>query len=78
MSKAIPNAVTVRQLLKLCQEQVKKGNGDKDVVISGDDEGNEFHTLFYGFVDTEEGINYYAEAGMLHDNNNPKDCVILG
>ena len=39
--------ITVKQLLKACKEEVAKGNGDKHILISGDDEGNSFHELFY-------------------------------
>lgn len=31
--------VTVKQLLKLCQEEVKKGNGEKFIVVADDNEG---------------------------------------
>ena len=34
------NQMTVKQLLKLCQEEVKKGNGDKFIVVADDNEGN--------------------------------------
>ena len=78
MSKMIPNAVTVKILLELCEEQVKKGNGDKDVGISCDDEANGYHTLFYGFQDDKSQIQAANDIGILHDNNDPEDCVLLG
>lgn len=37
--------VTVNRLLEFCKEQVKKGNGDKRILISDDDEGNGFQTV---------------------------------
>ena len=43
--------LTVNQLLKECLEQISKGNGEKRVFISTDDEGNGFHNLFYGLTD---------------------------
>ena len=42
-------AFTINQLLKACLEQQKKGNGNKRILISGDDEGNSYHELFYLF-----------------------------
>ena len=42
--------MTVRRLLALCQQQVEKGNGDKNIVISDDNEGNGYHGMFYGFT----------------------------
>ena len=31
--------ITIKQLLKACKEEIAKGNGDKYILISGDDEG---------------------------------------
>ena len=45
--------ITVKDLLKACQEQVDKGNGDKGILISRDDEGNGYHSLFYLFSNCE-------------------------
>ena len=68
--------VTVKQLLEICKEQIEAGNGDKVVLISDDDEGNGFHTLFYGFLSDPEKIRVYQ--GQFHDGNDPDDVVILG
>ena len=65
--------LTVKQLLKACIEQVSLGNGDKHIVISSDDEGNSYHTLFYLFSEVEEG----TEA-LFHDGNIPEETIILG
>lgn len=46
--------ITINQLLKLCKEQVMKGNGDKCIMISNDDEGNGYHYLWYAFCDGKE------------------------
>ena len=70
------NGITVRELLKACQQQVAIGNGDKIVLLSSDDEGNEFHTLWCGFTYGKE--NMEALQDLFHDNNDPKDVVILG
>lgn len=40
------NQMTVKQLLKLCQEEVNKGNGDKFIVVADDNEGNGYHGMF--------------------------------
>ena len=64
--------MTVKELLKLCEEQIKKGNGDKVILISNDDEGNGFHDLIYEF--TED----VAEADMWGDIKDPQDKIILG
>ena len=46
--------ITINQLLELCKEQVIKGNGNKSIMISSDDEGNGYHYLWYAFTDGEE------------------------
>ena len=70
--------LTVKQLKTFCNEQIKKGNGNKHILISCDDEGNGFHTLFYAFTDADvEGFEDLL--GMEHDGTHTKDnCVILG
>lgn len=68
--------ITVKELLKMCQEELRNGNGDKHVLISRDDEGNGFHTLFYGFSSDPKTIKMYADD--FHDKNNPDEVVLLG
>ena len=70
--------ITVKELEMFCKKQIKKGNGDKHILISCDDEGNGFHTLFYEFSDEDtEGFEILLK--MEHDGTHTKDnCVILG
>ena len=65
--------IIVNELLKECMRQVAKGNGEKRVFISTDDEGNGFHNLFYGLTDSQEDIDAYYKMGCI----NEKDNVIL-
>lgn len=46
--------VTVNELLKLCQEQIASGNGDKKIMLPCDVEGNDFRGLYFHFVEAEE------------------------
>lgn len=79
------NQMTVKQLLKFCQEEVKKGNGDKFIVVADDNEGNGYHGMFYGFSDAME---MEAEAqvfgnsieGDIYDSchTKPEEIIILG
>lgn len=62
--------MNVYELLDACKEQIDKGNGDKYIYISKDDEGNSFHQLLYLFTDDEETVDSY---GL-----NPDDTVLLG
>ena len=71
-------AMTITQLLNACARQVDAGNGDKQVLISIDDEGNGFHGLFLGFTDT---INMTMDAYELPygiDPDNMECYMLLG
>ena len=72
------NGIKVKELAMACNDLVKKGYGDKVVLLSSDDEGNEYHTLYYTFLTDEKELEKIKEYGMFHDGNNPKDVVILG
>lgn len=66
--------MTVKALLELCKAEVQAGNGDKNIVVGDDNEGNGYHGLFYGFtpVDGFEDDIYDSVT------NSPKDTIILG
>lgn len=64
--------LTVNALCVECIKQIANGNGEKHVQISRDDEGNGFHTLFYGI--STEGLNEYD----YHDDVDMDDIVLLG
>lgn len=70
--------VTVKKLKELCNAQIAKGNGDKQIVISNDDEGNGFHSLFFHFTADKNVVKDYANWGMFHDDNDPEKTIILG
>lgn len=69
---------TVKELTALCVELCNKGYGDKHILISDDDEGNGFHTLFYSFTYDIDSIKEYKDGGFFHDDNDPNEVVILG
>ncbi len=71
------NGITVETLYKLCQQEIKKGNGKKVVLISQDDECNGFHTLWEGFVSDTKEVNDMARFCGFHNNNNPNSVVLL-
>jgi len=64
--------MTVAKLLKLCEEQIKKGNGDKIVLLSNDDEGNGYHECVYEFTEDVAGNDLWGSI------KNPQDKIILG
>ena len=68
--------LTVKELKKLCEDQIKKGNGDKIIMISDDDEGNGYHYLWYSFASPDE---LYIEDYMLEEKIAKKEnTIILG
>lgn len=68
--------ITVKELLKACQEQIKLGNGDKHILISRDDEGNGYHSLNYTFSEDVWEYTDPAEQHLSEEQFN--NCVILG
>lgn len=67
--------LTVKELLKYCQVEIQKGNGDKHIVVADDNEGNGYHGLFYAFTECTE--EYQDE---IYDSrySSEKDTIILG
>lgn len=72
------NGITVKELMEECKKLCEKGYGDKHILISRDDEGNGFHTLFYSFTTDEKSIKEYADFGYFHDDNDANEVVLLG
>ena len=68
--------MTVEELKMFCEIAIKNGYGNKTVLISQDDEGNGYHTLFYEFTTDIATINDCAY--LFHDRNNPNDVILLG
>lgn len=66
--------ITVKELYKACRTQMAKGHGDKLILISSDDEGNYYHTLYYSFQDDVEKIKQWE----FDDCRNPEEIVLLG
>ncbi len=64
--------ITVEALCYYCMDEIAKGNGQKHIQISMDDEGNGFHTLFYGFSSDDLGSYDY------HDKVDKKKIILLG
>lgn len=64
--------ITVQDLMMLCKAQVMKGNGNKKVLLSNDDEGNGYHQLFYTFTEDVAGNDTWGEI------EHPDEYIILG
>ena len=70
--------LTIKELKRFVDAQMKKGNEDKFIVISDDSEGNGFHGLFYQFTDDIGSIKMLSD--MIYDSaeTDPNKIVILG
>lgn len=75
----INKPLTVKQLLKACQDEIKSGHGDDIIMISSDDEGNSYHYLWYKFInatelDGQEELEYSLDERIAPKNK----TIILG
>lgn len=68
--------LTVAELAYACNIAIANGHGDKHILITTDDEGNGYHTLFYAFQDDPKDIKYALE--IEHDNHNADEVILLG
>lgn len=67
--------LTVKELYNECREQIKKGNGDKVIMISQDDEGNGYHYMWYTFSTVEQAwAKDYIDERIAKE----EDTIILG
>jgi hypothetical protein len=71
--------ITIEQLYKECAKQMKAGNGNRHIMISGDDEGNSFHELFYGFSEVSDTFPEYClmPYGVTPEQAE-KEYIVLG
>lgn len=72
--------ITVMQLYQECAKQIKAGNAQRHIIISGDDEGNSFHELFYGFSPCKDAIgdNDYMYPYGVTPEQASKEYITLG
>lgn len=66
--------LTIKKLYELCVVEIQRGNANKKIAISDDNEGNGFHGLFYGFTEADDF------EGQIYDSaeTNVKNLMILG
>lgn len=70
--------ITVDQLAEMCKKAQAAGLGSKMVLMSSDDEGNEYHQAWEGLHDGAEMTDYiesYQMRGCLSDDVG--DYVVL-
>ena len=69
--------LTVKDLLRYCEQAIKNGHGDKNIVIADDVEGNGFHGLYYDFTEVDREP-HFEELINDSDTHSPADTIILG
>ena len=57
--------MTVETLFKMCVQEIKKGNGKKEIMISDDEEGNGYHELYYGFDTNVKELDMWVQLKIL-------------
>ena len=68
--------LTIQDLFEACKKEMKKGNGNKHILISSDEEGNWYHELYFLFTPVNgKDIDY---ALPMSPEEFDKDFVILG
>ena len=77
------NTITIIQLAAILKRQIAKGNGDKKILISNDDEGNGYHELFFGCSPIEgEMKDYLLDASYMLpfgvNEDNIEEYAIIG
>lgn len=72
-------AVTIMELYKHLESQIKAGNGSKKILLPSDDEGNSFHEMFFHTTPVESAISdeYQLPYGVTM-NEAKKKYVVLG
>ena len=68
--------ITIKELYEECKKQVEKGNGNKVIMLSDDDEGNGYHYCWYLFSTPDDVMleDYLIDKG----NAEKEDTIILG
>ena len=73
-------AVTVRKLYEDCKRVIKNGGGNKEILITSDDECNSYHALWYTFIDDSSEVSDMLKLTPVdnYDIDNANNIVLLG
>ena len=72
--------LTINDLAKFVNAEIKKGNGAKKIMISNDDEGNGYHGLYFDFTPTDKIFSGLYPPSLPYGvkSEELKDYIILG
>lgn len=68
--------ITINQLAAFVKKQQQLGNGNKFLLMSSDDECNEYHPAWEGMDDGAKYVDV-IDSYQVRGGVNLKDCVIL-
>lgn len=72
-------ALKVKDLYEIVKHEINKGNGNKTIMISSDDEGNEYHYLWYAFTSGKEMQEDDCFMMSVDESIAPiEDTIVLG
>jgi hypothetical protein len=58
--------ITIDQLAAMCKKMQRAGLGKKKVIMSSDDECNEYHQVWTGLCDGKEVAEYVEAYQLMH------------
>lgn len=72
--------LTINDLAKFVNAEIKKGNGAKKIMLSNDDEHNGYHGLYFAFTPTDKifGGAYLPPLPYGVKDEDLKDYIVLG
>ena len=70
--------ITIKELYEDLRQEILAGNADKTILISSDDEGNSYHTLWYTIQSDVDEIKEIKKSTWFHDDNDPEEVVLVG
>lgn len=70
---------SVVDLYRWCKKEIDKGNAEKVIMISDDEEGNGYHYLIYGFEDAKEILlDPFINSEFNEEIASIENTIILG
>ena len=70
--------ITIDELAEMCKQQQAQGNGKKMILMSSDDEGNDYHHVWQGFIDGKELVGCIYGNQMVNClTKNPPNYIFL-
>ena len=70
--------ITIDELAEMCKQQQAQGNGKKMILMSSDDEGNDYHHVWQGFIDGKELVGCIYGYQMVNClTKNPANYIFL-